>query len=255
MHPEADALLDAIFDHPDDDTPRLVYADWLQEHGQEDYAQFIRLSIRADGGSKPPEERKRLRSERKPFWRRVEAVRHDAFRHIPVSPHDYERGLCNAVVVHGDAFLRTVASWWPALTPRELTVYGTRGFRGIEAEVVAAIGQHLPWVRKLRCFSRPGMDVHDIDEYCFPPLSGLVFGALAAPGFLPRLRSLHVTIAWADLPTLRAFAGSELVAQLEALYVEVRFPGTDNYEHIIELEKQRPDAIRLAIESFLARHK
>ena len=45
MHPEADALLDAIFDAPDDDTPRLVYADWLQEHGHEDYAQFIQLRL------------------------------------------------------------------------------------------------------------------------------------------------------------------------------------------------------------------
>lgn len=40
---EADALLDAIFDHPDEDTPRLVYADWLQENGQQNYAEFIRL--------------------------------------------------------------------------------------------------------------------------------------------------------------------------------------------------------------------
>lgn len=47
MHPDADALLDAIFDAPDDDTPRLVYADWLQEHGQENYAEFIRLQCAA----------------------------------------------------------------------------------------------------------------------------------------------------------------------------------------------------------------
>ena len=47
MHPDADAFLDAIFDSPDDDTPRLVYADWLQEHGQEHYAQFIRLQCAA----------------------------------------------------------------------------------------------------------------------------------------------------------------------------------------------------------------
>jgi uncharacterized protein (TIGR02996 family) len=47
MHPEAEALLNAIYDHPDDDTPRLVYADWLQEHGQENYAQFIRLQCAA----------------------------------------------------------------------------------------------------------------------------------------------------------------------------------------------------------------
>jgi uncharacterized protein (TIGR02996 family) len=44
---DADLLLDAIFDAPDDDTPRLVYADWLQEHGQENYAQFIRLQCEA----------------------------------------------------------------------------------------------------------------------------------------------------------------------------------------------------------------
>jgi uncharacterized protein (TIGR02996 family) len=47
MHPEGDALLDAIFADPDDDTPRLVYADWLQEHDQENYAQFIRLQCAA----------------------------------------------------------------------------------------------------------------------------------------------------------------------------------------------------------------
>ncbi|MCI0700834.1 MAG: TIGR02996 domain-containing protein [Planctomycetia bacterium] len=52
MHPEADAFLDVIFDHPDDDTPRLVYADWLQEHDQENYAQFIRLQC-AVAGEKP----------------------------------------------------------------------------------------------------------------------------------------------------------------------------------------------------------
>jgi uncharacterized protein (TIGR02996 family) len=47
MHPEADALLDAIFAEPDDDTPRLVYADWLEEHDQANYAAFIRLQCAA----------------------------------------------------------------------------------------------------------------------------------------------------------------------------------------------------------------
>lgn len=42
MNEEA-ALLAAICAEPTDDTPRLVYADWLQEHGQEDYAEFIRV--------------------------------------------------------------------------------------------------------------------------------------------------------------------------------------------------------------------
>lgn len=35
----------AIRANPDDDTPRLVYADWLEEHGDEPRAEFIRLQI------------------------------------------------------------------------------------------------------------------------------------------------------------------------------------------------------------------
>src|SRR5947209_3533135 len=31
--PPEDGFLHDIGDHPDDDTPRLVYADWLEEHG------------------------------------------------------------------------------------------------------------------------------------------------------------------------------------------------------------------------------
>jgi uncharacterized protein (TIGR02996 family) len=39
------AFLAAIIANPDDDTPRLVYADWLDENGDPDRAEFIRLQI------------------------------------------------------------------------------------------------------------------------------------------------------------------------------------------------------------------
>jgi uncharacterized protein (TIGR02996 family) len=42
MH-DRDALLRAIIENPDDDAPRLIYADWLDEHGDPDRATFIRL--------------------------------------------------------------------------------------------------------------------------------------------------------------------------------------------------------------------
>jgi uncharacterized protein (TIGR02996 family) len=38
-------LLRNILDVPDDDAPRLVYADWLEEHGNSERAEFIRLQI------------------------------------------------------------------------------------------------------------------------------------------------------------------------------------------------------------------
>lgn len=42
---DGDALLAAIRANPEEDTPRLVYADWLQEHGQEERAEFIRVQV------------------------------------------------------------------------------------------------------------------------------------------------------------------------------------------------------------------
>jgi uncharacterized protein (TIGR02996 family) len=41
-----EAFLRAIFDSPDDDTPRLVYADFLQEHGEPERAELIRVQCR-----------------------------------------------------------------------------------------------------------------------------------------------------------------------------------------------------------------
>jgi uncharacterized protein (TIGR02996 family) len=37
------AFLAAIIDAPEDDAPRLIYADWLDEHGECERAEFIRL--------------------------------------------------------------------------------------------------------------------------------------------------------------------------------------------------------------------
>jgi uncharacterized protein (TIGR02996 family) len=40
-----DALLKAVIAEPEDDAPRLIYADWLEENGQEARAEFIRVQI------------------------------------------------------------------------------------------------------------------------------------------------------------------------------------------------------------------
>jgi len=40
---ERQELLATIIDYPDDDTPRLVFADWLEEHREVERAEFIRL--------------------------------------------------------------------------------------------------------------------------------------------------------------------------------------------------------------------
>ena len=47
MTSDGDALFRAICELPGEDTPRLMYADWLQENGQPDRAEFIRLQCEA----------------------------------------------------------------------------------------------------------------------------------------------------------------------------------------------------------------
>src|SRR5688572_4626752 len=42
-----DAFLQDIIAHPEDDAPRLIYADWLDEHGLPARAEFIRLQCRS----------------------------------------------------------------------------------------------------------------------------------------------------------------------------------------------------------------
>jgi uncharacterized protein (TIGR02996 family) len=40
-----EAFLQDILEHPEDDTPRLIYADWLDDHGDPGRAEFIRVQI------------------------------------------------------------------------------------------------------------------------------------------------------------------------------------------------------------------
>lgn len=49
---EADALLAAVLARPEDDAPRLIYADWLDEHGHPERAAFIRLQVERSRRSK-----------------------------------------------------------------------------------------------------------------------------------------------------------------------------------------------------------
>jgi uncharacterized protein (TIGR02996 family) len=72
---EHDAFLRAIRDNPEDDTPRLVFADWLQEHDEEERAQFIRLQCELatlDPRTSKAEELReriwRLQNKHEPAW-------------------------------------------------------------------------------------------------------------------------------------------------------------------------------------------
>src|SRR5437764_15057442 len=110
------AYLDAITAHPDDDTPRLAYADWLDGQGDSDRAEFIRCQC--DFG---------MLNEDDPDWKRTKK-RIDELLALHGRRWAEEVGCLTASRIHfsrGFIGHRTVAAHdyirfgrtWPAKTP------------------------------------------------------------------------------------------------------------------------------------------
>lgn len=43
-----ESFVAAVADHPGDDTTRLVFADWLDDHGESARAEYVRVACGAD---------------------------------------------------------------------------------------------------------------------------------------------------------------------------------------------------------------
>lgn len=97
------ALMAAILADPEDDTPRLVFADWLQEHGDEHdraRAEFIRLQIK--------EVRAKYADDRRKAEGRA-ATLHKRHAEHWIGPLD---GLPTGTTHNRDKFARGILVWW-----------------------------------------------------------------------------------------------------------------------------------------------
>src|SRR5690348_9287401 len=97
-----EAFLRAVCAAPDDDTPRLVYADWLEENRQAERAEFIRVQCALAGAAGP--ERPALEARQRELlerygeeWARPLAGRVQEWR--------FHRGFIDEVRVEARAFL------------------------------------------------------------------------------------------------------------------------------------------------------
>jgi uncharacterized protein (TIGR02996 family) len=90
-----DAFLAAIIAAPADDLPRLVYADYLDEHGDPARAEFIRLQIAEERGEAPESGRAAdLLAEHKARWeipdlRGVQAFRRGFVEYLNISAAEF----------------------------------------------------------------------------------------------------------------------------------------------------------------------
>jgi uncharacterized protein (TIGR02996 family) len=195
---EEAGLIEDISDNPADDGLRLIYADWLDEHGQPERAEFVRVQVRlarlaADDPARGPLEQREgeLLDEHRAAWLGPIAAL--------VTAHEFVLGLLDNVAVtaatfcvHAEVLLRTApAATWRIAAP---------GWADVR-EVVRC-GQ-LPRVRRLAL------------------VDGRIGGAgariLAESSTIANLRELTVSGQSLGQPGVQALAGSAYLRGLQAL--------------------------------------
>ena len=155
---EREALLKAVCDNPDDDTPRLVFADWLQENGEETYADFVRLQVRHG------EMLRHAAPDTEEFARRARELwlRHGGkwWAELPqvagIEWHDaFFRGFPERARVSSDAVLLANASVFDRVPVRHLSISDFAALDGFE---------RIPCVQRLKTLELGRPFLSDLNE-------------------------------------------------------------------------------------------
>jgi uncharacterized protein (TIGR02996 family) len=119
-----DAFLAAVVAHPDDDLPRLIFADWLDEHGDGARAELIRLQCAAARGEPAALTPNAVRRARE-----LEDVHRDAWLGpLPRSVWraEFRRGFVEHVALPAQAFLADGPALRRLAPLRGVTLVGAR---------------------------------------------------------------------------------------------------------------------------------
>jgi uncharacterized protein (TIGR02996 family) len=124
--PGSEPFLGAICENPADDAPRLVYADWLDEHGEPDRAEFIRVQIRLARADETGEDPGRLKARERVLRTRGESGWRKELPSLSgIQWQSFRRGFVDRVSVMHHKWLRASAPVVFAATPiQSLCVFG-----------------------------------------------------------------------------------------------------------------------------------
>jgi uncharacterized protein (TIGR02996 family) len=117
-------FLRAIRAEPDDDAPRLIYADWLDEHGQSEHAEFIRFQCAlAEMRLDDPRRLELVERER-------QFVPENWLPPLPSVPREwsFHRGFLDRVTYRAVDFLRDAEGVFQAAPIRHLRLMEARVF-------------------------------------------------------------------------------------------------------------------------------
>jgi len=131
-------FLRAILDAPNDDLPRLIFADYLEESGEADRAEFIRIQCELAAGCENSERKKPLESRQAELLAKYS----EAWR-LPIrGPQAFRRGFVDSLWTSADVLLASEPELIVGSTVRTLRITSAdkyidnlaeyRGFERIE---------------------------------------------------------------------------------------------------------------------------
>ncbi len=158
-------FLDNIAAHPDDDAVRLIFADWLEEHGNGARAEFIRVQVERAGLPKWDARRVQLRLRERALLKAYEQKWKGELPSIPgISWERFRRGFVAEASFSDFAVLRANAGrCWAAAPIEAVSVRWPR--RDESREAIAPI----PGLRELSITAQL-VDQHDVDRLADLPL-------------------------------------------------------------------------------------
>ncbi len=209
---DADKFLAAIIAEPDDDLPRLVFADWLEENGDSDRAEFIRLQCAAEREPFASSQRgmmvaraDRLLAANKARWsipliHGVQKFRRGFVEHLHISADD--------LIQHAGQIERAAP-----VTGLRLSAVADRSIRLVEIE----------WLARVR-----SLEIHN--EAIGPHLRHWF-----RPGKFPELKSLSLrnNRLWADYVSILGGLAQQL-PKLEKLDLGGNPIGDDGFAILLE---------------------
>jgi uncharacterized protein (TIGR02996 family) len=140
--PHDDAFLRAILEAPNDDAPRLIYADWLEEHGDPDRAEFIRVQIAL---AHLPEDDPRREALKSREYGLLLSHRDEWLGEMGpwAAPQPFERGFATWMQLrddaHVEAFVSRAAAWFRLAPLCRLSVQTDRALAPITWRALAAL--------------------------------------------------------------------------------------------------------------------
>jgi uncharacterized protein (TIGR02996 family) len=234
MSPE-DAFVHDILNNPDDDTPRLVFSDWLQEHGRASHAELIRVQCelaRLPKKSRDPDEkahREKLAAREKELLRQPEFFprwpagmpkpEYECFKQGSDAPKlKYERGFLASIrLLDGELMAPEWAQspWHTLLREGKILAVELHGDQGglqtrllFDTYEMADLAQHpsLSRVTHLNLFEG---DLTDDN-----------LGILARSPLLTQLRDVWLGECKTNLGAIRALVTSPSIKQLRVLWMD-----------------------------------